>query len=626
MSGTLPAVDRPTPSVAIVGTDAVLAAAPATPVQLAHACLRRGFSVAVPASWGDELVAAETVRQLATRPRGPAVMCVCPFARARLLGSGPDLAPFLVSLVSPPVAAARYLRAAYGGHRVHITYIGACPGAEDPSIDERLTPDAFIADLAEHGIALSEQPLVFDSIVPPDRRRWCSLPGGVPNTDALSGEPDGRVLVEMGSDDVTTDLAQHILAREHLLFDLAPGLGCACSGAIGIVSADRARAAVAAVEPPRALSAVIDPATAVSLEQPVAARSGWAPMLQPPAQPPAPHGEDKLERVLDELLGAASSVSEPDTGATAVIVDLPSLPSLPGAATTLGVIVDEAASPGETTAIEAAAVTDPADPAEQAVLEDHRIEPVAVPSTVADMPSTADDDTAGNPRDEATLGSGSTHTNVATGSARGAAPAPSEVPSVDASVAIETAPVPVEEPPVQCTTEEMAEQPVPPVRRRTPPAMPRFSGSGIPRATVADGRPLPRAYVAKRRTPPSGAMVIVPPAIEPAAAEVVPPTHPAAEAATSSERVVPTASLTSAPAAGETPETSETLLLAMSRAPTLGDEAASAASATETTVRPAAGNAARQAATRSATHPALLFLLVTALVALAVFVLLTLER
>ena len=95
MPASLPAVDRPIPTVAIVGTDAVLAAAPATPVQIAHACLRRGFTVAVPASWGDELVAAETMRQLATRERGPAVMCVCPFARARLLGPGADLAPFL---------------------------------------------------------------------------------------------------------------------------------------------------------------------------------------------------------------------------------------------------------------------------------------------------------------------------------------------------------------------------------------------------------------------------------------------------------------------------------------------------------------------------------------------------
>src|SRR5689334_23610968 len=151
MSAPLPTTDRrPVSMVAIIGNDAVLDAAPATPVQLAHACLRRGFTVAVPASWGDELVATETVRRLASRERGPAVMCVCPFVRSRLLTPGPDLAPFLVSLVSPPVAAARYLRAVYGEAGVQITYIGACPGADDPAIDACLTPDAFLADLAEY--------------------------------------------------------------------------------------------------------------------------------------------------------------------------------------------------------------------------------------------------------------------------------------------------------------------------------------------------------------------------------------------------------------------------------------------------------------------------------------------
>src|SRR3954453_820954 len=86
MPASIPTVDRRSiPTVAIIGNDAVLVAAPATPVQLSHACLRYGFSFAVPASWGDELVAAEALHQLATRSKGPAVMCVCPYARSRLL-------------------------------------------------------------------------------------------------------------------------------------------------------------------------------------------------------------------------------------------------------------------------------------------------------------------------------------------------------------------------------------------------------------------------------------------------------------------------------------------------------------------------------------------------------------
>src|SRR5689334_18226189 len=92
-------------SVVILGNDAVLAARPATAVQLAHACRRAGFDAAVPASWGDELVAAESARQLRERGDGAAILCACPHVEARLLAPGPDLAPLLVPVVAPPVAA-----------------------------------------------------------------------------------------------------------------------------------------------------------------------------------------------------------------------------------------------------------------------------------------------------------------------------------------------------------------------------------------------------------------------------------------------------------------------------------------------------------------------------------------
>src|SRR5262245_26547973 len=90
------------PSIAIVGNDALLAAAPATPIQLAHACRASGFDVAIPASWGDELIAAEVLRQLPSRDEEPAVLCSCPHVASRLLAAGSDLAPFLISLVAPP--------------------------------------------------------------------------------------------------------------------------------------------------------------------------------------------------------------------------------------------------------------------------------------------------------------------------------------------------------------------------------------------------------------------------------------------------------------------------------------------------------------------------------------------
>src|SRR5215212_5327177 len=116
-----------TPSVVVLGADAILAALPASPVQLAHACLLAGYQSVVPASWGDELIAAATLRTLEHHGHAPAVQCSCPFVAHRLLASGTDLRPFLVSLLSPPVALARYLRAAHAPSKLRITYVGRCP-------------------------------------------------------------------------------------------------------------------------------------------------------------------------------------------------------------------------------------------------------------------------------------------------------------------------------------------------------------------------------------------------------------------------------------------------------------------------------------------------------------------
>jgi len=449
MPASTPTVDRRSiPAVAIIGNDAVLVAAPATPVQLSHACLRRGFSVAVPASWGDELIAAEAMRKLASRDKGPAVMCVCPYARSRLLTPGPDLEPFLVSLVAPPLATARYLRAVYGERGVHITYIGSCPSANDSAIDERLTPDAFLADLAERGIALSEQPLVFDSIVPPDRRRWCSLAGGVPSGEMPGSDADTRTLIEIERDDVSTDLAQHIIARENVLLDLAPGLGCACSGAIGPLRPRGARAAVTALEPPRALGPIVDLTVVVALDAPLS-----APLIAPTASSPAVSREthtDLLERQLDEMLGVEASHPEMKRALDAEF---------------------EAELDADLAEVFLAAGRPAEAPHHQESLASESelpLEPSVVPGS-------------GDPRG----GIGTT------------AFSPTEHVS-DAAVAdrdVESRDI----------VGSHVEAPRHHVRRRTPPSTPsRYAGNSVPTATGTDGRPLPRAYVAKRRTPSVG--------------------------------------------------------------------------------------------------------------------------
>jgi hypothetical protein len=587
MTASSPApAHRPVPTVAIVGNDAVLYAAPATPVQLAHACLRRGFTVAVPASWGDELVAAETVRRMAGRAQGPAVMCVCPFVRARLLAPGPDLAPFLVSLVAPPVAVARYLRAVYGDLGVHITYIGNCPSADDAAIDASLTPDAFFADIAERGIALSEQPLVFDSIVPPDRRRWWSLPGGVPSPDVLWNEGDGRALVEIERNDISTDLAQHIVTREHVLLDPAPGLGCVCSGAIASVSPRNARAAVTALEPPRALGPVVDPATVVVLDAPVsgprfsalAAPSAAAPNVVSMLASSHELGSEILDMIIGRSIaeGPVEGVELTDIArrhSPAPDSELPFGPPVHPAAE-FEPVFDPASTAhtngvavGGSTLIEAPPATPMVDASDDVV----RVDRAAGFSDVTTAPLTV------------TVGDSDVETFVET---------PTDRFAEDAQQAFGRD---VDDAPPASTA--ALEEPHGP-RRRTPVATPvRHPAANIPRTAASDGRLLPRAYVAKRRTPPAS----MPPLVN----------EPVGRPRTEPGQVAPVSTTTAMPAPPMMP------------APV----APPAAPEPRRPSPPAQTRASNDAEETASRRPGSLgVLLLVAFIALAVFVLVTLQR
>ncbi len=257
--------------VVVLGTDALLAAAPYTAVQLAHACLQAGYASVVPASWGDELVAAAVLRRLPSFGHGPAIQCSCPIVAHRLLTTGGDLRPVMLPLLSPPVALARYLRAVSHPTRVRITYVGGCPGAVDASIDIRMSPETLIGMLAEREIVLDDQPRVFESIIPPDRRRYFSQPGGVPSAERLWADLGSRALVDVESDDFVSEIADHLLAGENVLMDVAPRLGCVCSGAVSGTPAREARASVLALEPPRSTSPVIEEQTPLDLDLPIPA-------------------------------------------------------------------------------------------------------------------------------------------------------------------------------------------------------------------------------------------------------------------------------------------------------------------------------------------------------------------
>jgi hypothetical protein len=262
------AVISTTASVIVLGTDAVVAARPATAVQLAHACSAAGFDLAIPASWGDELVAVDLLRETAGLGARPAIVCTCPLVRCRLFGVGDDLEPFLVARVAPPIAVARYLRALYQPNGVRLTYVGACPSAGDAVYDERMPPSTFFQRLETAGIDLSTEPETFQDFVPPDRRRFSSLPGGVPSPGALALADEALQLVEVSPHEIALELAQLLLSGERMLIDLAPSMGCACSGASDASPAHMARSLVEALEPPRAVATVIDTRVEVDLSPP----------------------------------------------------------------------------------------------------------------------------------------------------------------------------------------------------------------------------------------------------------------------------------------------------------------------------------------------------------------------
>lgn len=322
-SAPAPRQERPL-SLVVLGADVLLRARPATAVQLAHACQALGYHAVVPSSWGDELLAGACLDILATREPGASVFCACPRVAHRLLAAGGDLAPALISLVSPPVAVARYLRALYAPARVRITFVGGCPGAGEEALDARLSAQELFDTLIDRAIVLSEQPTTFDAVLPPDRRRHLSLPGGVPTPEALAREASCG-LREARGDDLAYELAQQILEGGARLLDVGPALGCACAGVVPGLSGDDPRDEIARLEPPRSASPVVDHRVlpALELALPLAARTPAD--LALPAQSEGDAGLLAGEGRSDALLLPA--VSSPRNSPMRGVAMVPALPA-----------------------------------------------------------------------------------------------------------------------------------------------------------------------------------------------------------------------------------------------------------------------------------------------------------
>jgi hypothetical protein len=229
--------------VAILGTDALLAARPVDPVQLSRACQSAGFDLVVPVSWGEEVIATYVGERLASRRSSTMVVSACPLVNRQVMAT-PMAAPVLQT-VSPPIASARYLRAALSPRDVHITYVGACPGAASPEIDVHCLPDVLFTRLVEAGIDANRQPKHLDGQLPADRARYASSPGGLPETSWLLARTELR-LVQAAP--VTADVVAQLHRDEALVIDLAAACRCVCA---------RDKVAAMRLEPPRSTTPVV---------------------------------------------------------------------------------------------------------------------------------------------------------------------------------------------------------------------------------------------------------------------------------------------------------------------------------------------------------------------------------
>ena len=281
--------------VAILGSDALLAARPVDPVQLTRACQVAGFDFVAPVTWGEELLATQVAERLARSENGcSAVAAICPLVSAQL-ATTPFQTP-VIQAVSPPVATARYLRAAFHPRPMHVTYVGACPGASHQEIDVHCLPETLFTRLVESGIDMSRQPRHLDGQLPMERARYASLPGGVPETNWLLAHA-GRRVVDAAP--ITIDVVTQFHHDEPLLVDLAPACRCVCA---------RDRIAIARQEPARSSKPVIAnvPVSLVESPEPVVEESAG-----PPPVPAAPPTTDSRARFSENGLSSGEAAPIP---------------------------------------------------------------------------------------------------------------------------------------------------------------------------------------------------------------------------------------------------------------------------------------------------------------------------
>ena len=233
---------------------------------------RRDTSNVVPASWGDELVAAGVSAPFAEIRHGPRDPVQLPdrrasIARRRRRSAARDAAARFTAGRARAVRARALTSDAHRGSRTS----AAAPARSTSRSTFACRPSADRM-LAERQIVLDDQPRVFESIIPPDRRRYSSQPGGVPSAERLWTDLGSRAFVEVETDDFVSEYRAASSRRRTVLDGRGAATRlCLQRRGAGHPAARCARLRVVALEPPRSNAAVVEEQTPLDLDLPIPA-------------------------------------------------------------------------------------------------------------------------------------------------------------------------------------------------------------------------------------------------------------------------------------------------------------------------------------------------------------------
>ena len=107
-------------------------------------------------------------------------------------------------------------------------------------------------------MSVTAQPDVFTDRLPPDRRRYLSLPGGAPRADVVEAVLRRNVVSLGGRMNPLLAVADALFDGGVTMIDPAGAYHCSCAGADAGRSVADGRAAIARMEPARALAPIFE--------------------------------------------------------------------------------------------------------------------------------------------------------------------------------------------------------------------------------------------------------------------------------------------------------------------------------------------------------------------------------